>query len=121
MFGYNAGGGAYLPRQGSFMIQCDDTFIGLTGPGVVKSVARRGRHAPTTLGGPGVHGLNGVVRPHHRRRARLAAHGDPPARLPARQQPPSSRRSAPTSDPIDRFTLEEDILFRQAPSTRPPA
>ena len=38
MFGYNAGGGAYLPRQGSFMIQCDDTFIGLTGPGVVKSV-----------------------------------------------------------------------------------
>ena len=37
MFGYNAGGGAYLPRQGSFMIQCNDTFIGLTGPGVVKS------------------------------------------------------------------------------------
>ena len=38
MFGYNAGGGSYLPRQGSFMIQCDDTFFGLTGPGVVKSV-----------------------------------------------------------------------------------
>ena len=37
MFGYNAGGGAYLPRQGSFMIQCNDTFIGLTGPAVVKS------------------------------------------------------------------------------------
>ena len=32
MFGYNAGGGAYLPRQGSFMIQAEDTFIGLTGP-----------------------------------------------------------------------------------------
>ena len=52
MFGYNAGGGAYLPRQGSFMIQCDDTFIGLTGPGVVKSVARRGRHAPTSSAVP---------------------------------------------------------------------
>ena len=37
MFGYNAGGGAYLPRQGSFMIQCADTFIGLTGPGVVRA------------------------------------------------------------------------------------
>ena len=37
MFGYNAGGGAYLPRQGSFMIQCADTLIGLTGPSVVKS------------------------------------------------------------------------------------
>lgn len=33
MFGFNAGGGAYLPRQGSFMIQCDNTFFGLTGPG----------------------------------------------------------------------------------------
>ncbi|MEO2168913.1 MAG: carboxyl transferase domain-containing protein, partial [bacterium] len=38
MFGYNAGGGSYLPRQGSFMIQSEGTFTGLTGPGVVKSV-----------------------------------------------------------------------------------
>ncbi|MGB5545180.1 MAG: carboxyl transferase domain-containing protein, partial [Polyangiales bacterium] len=38
MFGYNAGGGSYLPRQGSFMIQPANTFFGLTGPGVVKSV-----------------------------------------------------------------------------------
>jgi len=37
MFGYNAGGGSYLPRQGSFMIQPADTFFGLTGPAVVKS------------------------------------------------------------------------------------
>lgn len=37
MFGYNAGGGSYLPRQGSFMIQCENTFFGLTGPDVVKS------------------------------------------------------------------------------------
>ncbi|MDG1938212.1 MAG: carboxyl transferase domain-containing protein, partial [Pseudomonadales bacterium] len=38
MFGFNAGGGSYLPRQGSFMIQPKDTFFGLTGPAVVKSV-----------------------------------------------------------------------------------
>src|SRR5262249_41906910 len=37
MFGFNAGGGAYLPRQGSFMIQPANTFFGLTGPVVVKS------------------------------------------------------------------------------------
>ena len=29
MFGYNAGGGAYLPRQGSYVIQPGDTFVGL--------------------------------------------------------------------------------------------
>ena len=51
MFGYNAGGGSYLPRQGSFMIQCDDTFIGLTGPGVGEERARRGRHAPRISAG----------------------------------------------------------------------
>jgi acetyl-CoA carboxylase carboxyltransferase component len=33
MFGFNAGGGSYLPRQGSFVIQPSDTFFGLTGPG----------------------------------------------------------------------------------------
>ena len=51
MFGYNAGGGAYLPRQGSFMIQCNDTFIGLTGPGVVKSALGEDVSADD-LGGP---------------------------------------------------------------------
>ena len=51
MFGYNAGGGAYLPRQGSFMIQADETFIGLTGPG--SSRARSARTSPqTTSAGP---------------------------------------------------------------------
>ncbi|HSN15947.1 MAG TPA: carboxyl transferase domain-containing protein, partial [Anaeromyxobacteraceae bacterium] len=29
MFGFNAGGGSYLPRQGSFVIQPADTFFGL--------------------------------------------------------------------------------------------
>ena len=51
MFGYNAGGGAYLPRQGSFVIQAGDTFIGLTGPGVVKSVLGEDVTADA-LGGP---------------------------------------------------------------------
>lgn len=38
MFGFNAGGGSYLPRQGSFVIQPNETFFGLTGPSVIKSV-----------------------------------------------------------------------------------
>ncbi len=111
MFGYNAGGGAYLPRQGSFMIQCSDTFIGLTGPGVVKSALGEDVTADA-LGGPGVHGLNGVCDlttsdevGSLRTALRLLSY-----------LPDNCRVSAPfrpTSDPIDRFTLEEDILFRK--------
>ncbi len=110
MFGYNAGGGAYLPRQGSFMIQCDDTFIGLTGPGVVKSVLGEDVSADD-LGGPGVHGMNGVcdlTTPDELGSLRTAL------RL-LSYLPDNNRELAPfspTSDPIDRFTMEEDILFR---------
>jgi acetyl-CoA carboxylase carboxyltransferase component len=111
MFGYNAGGGAYLPRQGSFVIQAGGTFIGLTGPGVVKSVLGEDVSAED-LGGPGVHGLNGV--------ADLTA----PDELGALRQAirllsylPDDNRSlapfSPTSDPADRFTLEEHLLFRR--------
>jgi acetyl-CoA carboxylase carboxyltransferase component len=111
MFGYNAGGGSYLPRQGSFVIQAGDTFIGITGPGVVKSVLGEDVSAED-LGGTGVHGLNGV--------ADLTA----PDELGALRQairllsylPNSNRELAPfseTSDPIDRFTVEEDVLFRK--------
>ena len=53
MFGFNAGGGSYLPRQGSFLIQPNETFFGLTGPGVVKSVLGEDV-TPDELGGPGV-------------------------------------------------------------------
>src|SRR5215472_16816175 len=60
MFGFNAGGGAYLPRQGSFMIQPEDTFFGLTAPGVVKSVLGEDVTADE-LGGPRVHGASGVT------------------------------------------------------------
>jgi acetyl-CoA carboxylase carboxyltransferase component len=111
MFGYNAGGGAYLPRQGSFMIQCNDTFIGLTGPGVVKSALGEDVSADD-LGGPGVHGMNGVCDittsdelASLRTAIRLLSY------LPDDNHslPPFMR----TSDPIDRFTVEEDILFRR--------
>jgi acetyl-CoA carboxylase carboxyltransferase component len=110
MFGYNAGGGAYLPRQGSFMIQCDDTFIGLTGPGIVKSVLGEDVSADD-LGGPRVHGRSGVcdlTTPDELGSLRTAL------RLLA-YLPDNNRSLAPfrpTSDPKDRFTLEEDILFR---------
>ena len=60
MFGYNAGGGAYLPRQGSFVIQPEDTFFGLTGPDVVREALGENISADD-LGGPKVHSKSGVV------------------------------------------------------------
>jgi acetyl-CoA carboxylase carboxyltransferase component len=111
MFGYNAGGGAYLPRQGSFMVQCEDTFIGLTGPGVVKSVLGEDVSAEN-LGGPRVHGMNGVddlTTPDELGSLRTAI------RL-LSYLPDNNGSGAPfrsTSDPADRFTIEEDILFRK--------
>ncbi|MDP6980951.1 MAG: carboxyl transferase domain-containing protein [Myxococcota bacterium] len=111
MFGFNAGGGSYLPRQGSFMIQHDETFIGLTGPGVVKSVLGEDV-TPDELGGPGVHGLNGVCDlvtndelGSLRTAVRLLGY-----------LPDNNYSNAPfweTSDPSDRFTHEEDRLFRK--------
>ncbi|MFP6663639.1 MAG: carboxyl transferase domain-containing protein [Deltaproteobacteria bacterium] len=111
MFGYNAGGGSYLPRQGSFMVQSENTFTGLTGPGVVKSVLGEEVTADE-LGGPGVHGVNGVcdlTTPDEVGSLRIAL------RL-LSYLPDNNRSLAPfrsTSDPVDRFTLEEDILFRR--------
>ncbi|MBW2726883.1 MAG: acetyl-CoA carboxylase carboxyltransferase subunit [Deltaproteobacteria bacterium] len=111
MFGFNAGGGSYLPRQGSFMIQHDDTFIGITGPGVVKSVLGESVTADE-LGGPGVHGQNGVCDllttdelGSLRTAIRLLGY-----------LPDDNHSNAPfweTSDPTDRFIPEEDLLFRK--------
>jgi len=111
MFGYNAGGGAYLPRQGSFMIQCAETFIGLTGPGVVKSVLGEDVTAEE-LGGPGVHGQSGVCD---------LVTGDELGSLRTAVRllgylPDNNHSHAPfhaTSDPVDRHTAEEDRLFRR--------
>ncbi len=111
MFGYNAGGGAYLPRQGSFMIQCTDSFIGLTGPGVVKSVLGEDVTADD-LGGPGVHGMNGVCD---------LTTGDELGSLRTALRLlsylPDNNRSlapfSPTSDPVQCHKFEEDLLFRR--------
>ncbi|WP_061245362.1 acyl-CoA carboxylase subunit beta [Leptospira noguchii] len=111
MFGFNAGGGAYLPRQGSFMIQCDNTFFGLTGPGVVKSVLGEDISADD-LGGPKVHGQSGVVD---------IVTGDELGSLRTALRllsylPNNNHSLAPfhaTSDPTDRFIYEEEILFKK--------
>jgi acetyl-CoA carboxylase carboxyltransferase component len=111
MFGFNAGGGAYLPRQGSFMIQCDNTFFGLTGPGVVKSVLGEDISADD-LGGPKVHGQSGVVD---------LVTGDELGSLRTAIRllsylPDNNKSFAPfhpTSDLMDRYIYEEDILFRK--------
>ena len=60
MFGYNAGGGSYLPRQGSFVIQPENTFFGLTGPEVVREALGEDTTADN-LGGPKIHSRSGVV------------------------------------------------------------
>lgn len=112
MFGFNAGGGSYLPRQGSFVIQPGDTFFGLTGPGVVKSVLGEDV-TPDELGGPKVHGASGV--------ADLTVADEVSAlRTTARllRYLPGDNRSfapfQPTSDPLERPTHELDTLFRKA-------
>ncbi len=112
MFGFNAGGGSYLPRQGSFLIQPNDTFFGLTGPGVVKSVLGEDI-TPEELGGPKVHGQSGVVDltvndevAALRTAVRLLGY------LPDNNgvAPPFQ----PTSDPIDRKTWEINTLLKKA-------
>jgi acetyl-CoA carboxylase carboxyltransferase component len=112
MFGFNAGGGSYLPRQGSFVIQPSNTFFGLTGPGVVKSVLGEDV-TPDELGGPGVHSQTGVtdfIVP------------DEVAALQKVKQllnylPSYNGELAPfqpTSDPINRKTWDIDILLKKA-------
>ena len=112
MFGYNAGGGAYLPRQGSFVIQPQNTFFGLTGPGVVKSVLGEDVTADE-LGGPSVHGQSGV--------ADLTVPDEIGALRTTRRLlsylPNNNGELAPyqaTSDPLDRPTFEIDTLLRKA-------
>jgi len=112
MFGFNAGGGSYLPRQGSFVIQPANTFFGLTGPGVVKSVLGEDV-TPDDLGGPKVHGASGV--------ADVTVSDEVGALRTAQRLlsylPSSNKVLAPfqtTSDPITRPTTEVDTLLRKA-------
>lgn len=112
MFGFNAGGGSYLPRQGSFLIQPNDTFFGLTGPGVVKSVLGEDV-TPDELGGPGVHSQSGVtdfvvpdeVAALRRVRELLNYLPDNNAVMAPYQ---------PSSDPVSRKTWDLDILLKKA-------
>jgi acetyl-CoA carboxylase carboxyltransferase component len=112
MFGFNAGGGAYLPRQGSFMIQPENTFFGLTGPQVVKSALGEDV-TPDDLGGPKVHGASGVSD---------FTVADEVAALRTAQRllsylPDSNKVSPPyekTSDGLHRRTTEIDTLLRKA-------
>ena len=112
MFGFNAGGGSYLPRQGSFMIQPKDTFFGLTGPAVVKSVLGEDV-TPDELGGPDVHSQSGVTD--------FVVDDEVAALLKVRELlryiPDNNNQSAPyqsTSDPIRRKTWDVDILLKKA-------
>jgi acetyl-CoA carboxylase carboxyltransferase component len=112
MFGFNAGGGSYLPRQGSFVIQPNDTFFGLTGPGVVKSVLGEDV-TPEDLGGPKVHGGSGV--------ADLTVEDEVGALRAALQLlsyvPDNNSvlaRFQKTSDPLDRKTWEINTLLKKA-------
>ncbi|HCE67940.1 MAG TPA: acetyl-CoA carboxylase carboxyltransferase subunit, partial [Geobacter sp.] len=112
MFGFNAGGGSYLPRQGSFVIQPNNTFFGLTGPGVVKSVLGEDV-TPEDLGGPKVHGQSGV--------ADLTVEDEVSALRTALQLlsylPDNNSvmaRFQKTTDPIDRKTWEINTLLKKA-------
>ena len=112
MFGFNAGGGSYLPRQGSFLIQPKDTFFGLTGPGVVKSVLGEDI-TPDELGGPGVHSQTGVTD--------FVVEDEVAALRKVREilrYLPDNNEAAPDvqdcSDPIDRSTGDIDTLLKTA-------
>jgi len=112
MFGFNAGGGSYLPRQGSFVIQPEDTFFGLTGPGVVKTVLGEDI-SPEDLGGPKVHGASGV--------ADLTVPDETAALRTAVRLlsyiPDNNSIMAPfqkTSDPLSRKTWEINTLLKKA-------
>ena len=112
MFGFNAGGGSYLPRQGSFIIQPKSTFFGLTGAGVVKSVLGE-EVTPDELGGPKVHAQSGVTD--------FVVEDEVAALLKVKEllrylpnhsgEAPSPRE---TSDPIERQTEGINILLKRA-------
>ena len=94
------------------MIQPNDTFFGLTGPGVVKSVLGEDV-TPEELGGPQVHAHSGVtdfvvpdeVAALRKVRALLNYLPSHNAELAPHQ---------PSSDPVDRKTWDIDILLKKA-------
>ncbi|GAB5414437.1 MAG: carboxyl transferase domain-containing protein [Congregibacter sp.] len=112
MLGFNAGGGSYLPRQGSFLIQPNETFFGLTGPGVVKSVLGEDV-TPDELGGPRVHSQSGVtdfVVPDEE--AALRKVRELLNYLPSNNAELAPHQ--PSSDPVNRKTWDIEILLKKA-------
>jgi len=94
------------------MIQPNDTFFGLTGPGVVKSVLGEDVTADE-LGGPGVHSQTGVTD--------FVVQDEVAALRKVKELlnylPDNNSVLAPyqeTSDPIDRKTWDIDILLKKA-------
>src|SRR3954466_15674510 len=57
-----AGGAAYSPALGDFVIMTADAFMFLTGPKIIERVTRE-VISSADLGGPKVHGRNGVSHP----------------------------------------------------------
>jgi acetyl-CoA carboxylase carboxyltransferase component len=112
MFGFNAGGGSYLPRQGSFVIQPKNTFFGLTGAGVVKSVLGEDV-TPDELGGPAVHSQSGVTDfVVEDEVAALEKVKEILRYIPSNNENIANYQQ--TSDPEDRKTWDIDILLKKA-------
>jgi acetyl-CoA carboxylase carboxyltransferase component len=112
MFGFNAGGGSYLPRQGSFVIQPKNTFFGLTGAGVVKSVLGEDV-TPDELGGPAVHSQSGVTDfVVEDEVSALEKVKEILRYIPGNNEKIASYQE--TSDPEDRKTWDIDILLKKA-------
>ena len=115
MFGFNAGGGSYLPRQASYVIQPENTFFGLTGPDVVREALGEDITADE-LGGPLVHSASGVVdlpAPSETEALRLAR--KLLSYLPDNNHAPAPFRD--TSDPVDVYMEEEAILLHRMLTT----
>ena len=96
----------------SFLIQPDNTFFGLTGPGVVKSVLGEDV-SPEELGGPGVHSQTGVTD--------FVVPDEVAALRKVRELlnylPANNGELAPhqkSSDPMKRKTWDIDILLKKA-------
>jgi acetyl-CoA carboxylase carboxyltransferase component len=115
MFGFNAGGGSYLPRQASYVIQPANTFFGLTGPDVVREALGENVTADE-LGGPDVHSASGVV-------DLTSASETDALRLAVKllgYLPDNNHSLAPvtpSSDPLDVYMEEEAILLRRTLTT----
>jgi len=60
IYGTSAGGGCYSPALTDLVVMCDGASMFLTGPGVVKEALGEDV-SKEELGGPSVHGANGVA------------------------------------------------------------